>query len=56
MLVCCGISPSGECLAFGGSGGYLHLWANSAQPSVCGLGQGQVWRCLHSELHPDPNF
>lgn len=34
MLACAAISSSGECLAFGGSGGYIHLWAPSAEPSV----------------------
>lgn len=33
-LVCAAISGTGECLAFGGSGGYVHLWATSAEPSV----------------------
>jgi hypothetical protein len=33
-LVCAAISSTGECLAFGGSGGYVHLWATSAEPSV----------------------
>lgn len=33
-LVSCDISPSGECLAFGGAGGYLHLWAASDEPSA----------------------
>ena len=33
-LVCAAIAPTGECLAFGGSGGYVHLWATSAEPSV----------------------
>lgn len=34
MLVSAALSSSGECLAFGGSGGYLHLWAPSADPAV----------------------
>jgi hypothetical protein len=34
LLVCAAISGSGECLAFGGSGGYVHLWAPSPEPSV----------------------
>ena len=33
-LVCAAIAPTGECLAFGGSGGYVHLWATSAEPSI----------------------
>ncbi|KAF8066299.1 Pan2 [Scenedesmus sp. PABB004] len=31
-LRCGAISPSGEAVAFGGSGGYAHLWAASATP------------------------
>eukprot|EP00887_Chlorella_sp_A99_P005338 scaffold1.g5338.t1 len=38
-LVSCAISPTGECIAFGGSGGYVHLWAASEAPAVAGLGQ-----------------
>lgn len=34
MLVSAAISSSGECLAFGGTGGYVHLWAHSHEPSV----------------------
>ena len=34
MLVSAALSSSGECLGFGGSGGYLHLWAPSADPAV----------------------
>ena len=33
-LLCAAISSSGECLAFGGSGGYVHLWATSPDPSI----------------------
>ena len=33
-LLCCDISPSGECIAFGGAGGYVHLWAASARPAA----------------------
>ncbi|KAL4859552.1 PAN2-PAN3 deadenylation complex catalytic subunit pan2 [Chlorella vulgaris] len=39
ILVSAAISSSGECLAFGGSGGYVHLWAPSADPSVNQLRQ-----------------
>ena len=38
-LLSCSVSPSGECLAFGGSGGYVHLWASHGQPSVNAMGQ-----------------
>lgn len=34
LLTAAAISSSGECLAFGGSGGYVHLWANSHDPAV----------------------
>jgi hypothetical protein len=34
------ISSSGECVVFGGSGGYLHLFAASEAPQVRGA------RCL----------
>ena len=30
----CDMSPSGEALAFGGSGGYVHLWAFNQEPHV----------------------
>lgn len=38
-LVCCALSPTGECIAFGGSGGYVHIWAPSQAPSAAGMGQ-----------------
>ncbi len=38
MLACCAVSPSGEALAFGGSGGYVHLWASTQEPSIVGAG------------------
>ncbi|KAL4430743.1 hypothetical protein ABPG75_005999 [Micractinium tetrahymenae] len=34
LLTAAAISSSGECLAFGGSGGYVHLWAHSHDPAV----------------------
>lgn len=34
MLTSVAISSSGECLAFGGSGGYVHLWAPTHDPAV----------------------
>jgi hypothetical protein len=34
LLVSAAISGSGECIAFGGSGGYVHLWAPSNDPSA----------------------
>lgn len=48
MLISAAISSSGECLAFGGTGGYVHLWAHTHEPSVnqmrqaraCGGGAG----------------
>ena len=33
-MVACSMSSTGEALAFGGSGGYVHLWALSHHPSV----------------------
>jgi PAB-dependent poly(A)-specific ribonuclease subunit 2 len=33
-LISCDISPSGEIIAFGGAGGYIHLWAGSEAPST----------------------
>jgi len=33
-LISCDISPSGEIIAFGGAGGYIHLWAGSEAPSA----------------------
>lgn len=33
-LTACAFSSSGEMMAFGGSGGYAHLWATSATPRV----------------------
>jgi PAB-dependent poly(A)-specific ribonuclease subunit 2 len=38
-LVSCDISPSGEIIAFGGSGGYIHLWAGSETPCVTYAGE-----------------
>ena len=35
----CDMSPSGEELIFGSAGGYLHLWALNAEPSVSQLSQ-----------------
>ena len=33
-LSCCAMSPSGEALVFGGSGGYTHLWSSSSTPRI----------------------
>lgn len=33
-VTACAFSSSGEMMAFGGSGGYVHLWATSATPRV----------------------
>ncbi|KAL0035726.1 hypothetical protein WJX77_000104 [Trebouxia sp. C0004] len=33
-ITACAFSSSGEMMAFGGSGGYTHLWATSATPRV----------------------
>lgn len=33
-VTACAFSSSGEMMAFGGSGGYAHLWATSATPRV----------------------
>ena len=32
MLTSVDFSSSGECLAFGGSGGFVHLWGFSSEP------------------------
>jgi hypothetical protein len=45
-LRCAAISPSGEALAFGGSGGYLHLWSASHQPRISARSRQQQ-RLLH---------
>lgn len=34
MLTSVDFSTSGECLAFGGSGGFVHLWGFSSEPRV----------------------
>jgi hypothetical protein len=34
QLTSCHISSSGECITFGGSGGYVHMFAASATPKV----------------------
>lgn len=34
LLTSVDFSSSGECLAFGGSGGFVHLWGFSAEPRV----------------------
>lgn len=34
VLSCAAMSPSGEALLFGGSGGYTHLWSSSTNPRV----------------------
>lgn len=33
----CDMSPSGEEIVFGSAGGYLHLWALTAEPCVSQL-------------------
>eukprot|EP00775_Hariotina_reticulata_P003367 gene3367-3642_t len=33
-LRCCSISASGDAVAFGGSGGYVHLWSSSPHPRI----------------------
>ena len=33
-VTACAFSSSGEMMAFGGSGGYTHLWATTATPRV----------------------
>ena len=38
-MTACSFSSSGEMMAFGGSGGYAHLWATSAAPRVNMLSQ-----------------
>lgn len=35
-LSCAAMSPSGEALVFGGSGGYTHLWSSSSSPRIVG--------------------
>lgn len=37
-LLTCDISSSGECIAFGGASGYVHLWSASTMPSIAGGG------------------
>ena len=29
-LTCCALAASGEAMAFGGSGGYIHLWSDAS--------------------------
>lgn len=38
-IACADMSPSGEEIIFGSAGGYLHLWALSAEPRVSQLSQ-----------------
>jgi hypothetical protein len=45
-LRCAAISPSGEAIAFGGSGGYLHLWSASHQPRISARSRQQQ-RLVH---------
>ena len=33
-LTCAALSSSGEALALGGSGGFIHLWTDQAEPRV----------------------
>jgi hypothetical protein len=33
-LCCVALSPSGEALALGGSGGFVHLWSGAATPRI----------------------
>jgi hypothetical protein len=33
-MVACSMASTGEALTFGGSGGYVHLWALSHQPRI----------------------
>ena len=48
-LLSCAISTSGECMAFGGSGGYAHLWAGSAEPAVNQMGQVRAFGVIGSD-------
>lgn len=34
MLAACDISASGDCMVFGGTNGYVHLWSASVEPVV----------------------
>ncbi|KAL4432378.1 hypothetical protein ABPG77_001677 [Micractinium sp. CCAP 211/92] len=50
MLTSVAISSSGECLAFGGSGGYVHLWAPTHDPAVNQIRQALVLPEPHTTL------
>ncbi len=39
MITCCAVSSSGEVMAFGGSGGYAHIWAARRDAHVNAMSQ-----------------
>lgn len=43
------MSPSGEALVFGGSGGYLHLWSSTTSPRIVAHN-----RSVQHLKHPPP--
>ena len=54
-LMACDISPSGQCVAFGGEGGYLHLWACTDTPCAS-LGGDTPQMPDTSENPPPPSI
>jgi hypothetical protein len=48
MVACC-MASTGEALTFGGSGGYVHLWALSHQPRINSYSEvssaASLWHC-----------
>ncbi len=50
-MVAASMASTGEGLAFGGSGGYVHLWALSHQPSVNAYSQVALCILFHMLHH-----
>ena len=50
-MVACSMASTGEALTFGGSGGYVHLWALSHQPCINSYSEVCDLSCTTVVLH-----
>ena len=50
-MVACSMASTGEALTFGGSGGYVHLWALSHQPRINSYSEVDDRSCTAVVLH-----
>jgi hypothetical protein len=50
-MVACSMASTGEALTFGGSGGYVHLWALSHQPRINSYSEVCDRSCTAMVLH-----